>query len=237
VETFIATPLEAKAPPPVLERILSLEAKGKKRSLNTGNGLDSRCGGLACFVASHLGGTMAGENIIAEAVRKLNRLEFQIKDTRKHVQFLRTLDFLDARELQRIAHELRVGAMAMEEYLLRAIGEAEQVARRYPARPFRAKTFGQQVTLNAGLASAVGYRNELRALSKRVPQELDELHKDVHSLAEKAKAGLNEPGRWGDLSISSPITDVIGFVFSALELIAKYAEKRRAARRASPALR
>lgn len=189
------------------------------------------------LAASHLGGTMAGENIIAEAVRKLNRLEFQIKDSRKHVQFLRTLDFIDARELQRMAHELQVAAMAMEEYLLRAIGEAEQVARRYPARPFRAKSFGQQVTLNAGLASAVGYRNELRALSKRIPQALDELHKDVHTLAEKAKAGLNEPGRWGDAAIASPITDVISFVVGALELVAKYAEKRRAARATNPALR
>ncbi len=177
---------------------------------------------------------MAGENIIAEAVRKLNRLELQIKDTRKHVHFLRTLDFLDARELQRMANELRVGAMAIEEYLLRAIGEAEQAARRFPARPFRAKNFSQQVALNPGAASAVGYRNELRALSKRVPQELDELHKDVHSLAEKAKAGMNEPGRWGDLAASGPVTDVISFVMGALELVAKYAAKRRATRGDSP---
>jgi hypothetical protein len=177
---------------------------------------------------------MGGENIIAEAVRKLNRLELQIKDSKKHAQFLGTVKIIDARDLKKIAHELQVAAMAMEEYLLRLTGEAEQAARRFPARPFKAKTFGQQVALNPGLASAVGFRNELRALSKRIPQELDDLHKQLDSLAEKAQAGLNEQGRWGDLAIASPITDLFGFVIGVLELVAKYAEKRRAARGTSP---
>jgi hypothetical protein len=210
--------------------------KETAREQRPGPGLTADAAGShAC--ASHLGGTMAGEHIIAEAVRKLNRLELHIKDTKKHAQFLGTVKGIDARDLKKVAHELQVAAMAMEEYLLRLTGEAEQAARRFPARPFKAKTFGQQAALNPGVASAVGFRNELRALSKRIPQELDELHKQLGLLAAQAQAGLNDQGRWGDLAIASPVTDLFGFVIGVLELIGKYAEKRRAERQANPALR
>lgn len=167
---------------------------------------------------------MSQEHFIAEAVRKLNRLEVEIRAKQRHVQFLRSIS-IDARELSRVSNELAVAAMAIEEYLLRIAGDADSVARRFPARPFRARNFAQQEALNLRLASAVGYRNELRSLSQRIPKELDDLHRQVRLLAEKAKAGLNDPGRWGDAAASTPVNDVIGLAFSLLDLIAKWRDR------------
>jgi hypothetical protein len=87
----------------------------------------------------------------------------------------------------------------------------------------------QQIALNPGFASAVGYRNELRALAKRLPSEMDELQGQLRLLAGEANRGINDPGRFGDLAAPAPITDVLGFVFQVLDAAAKWLQGKKSA--------
>lgn len=174
---------------------------------------------------------MAGEYQIAEMVRKLNRLEAQIKLEMSHVRMLRGVRAnIEARMLVETANELGRAAVELEDYLLHLIGEAEGAARRFPApHSFKARSLAQQQALNPGFASAVGYRNELRALSRRLPEEMHALLGELQTLAREANVKLNDPGRYGDAGAAAPITDVFSFVFGVLDAIGKWVEKRQTA--------
>lgn len=114
---------------------------------------------------------MAGEYQIAEAVRKLKYMERQIQGLLGHVRLLRGVrENIEARALLETANQLCLAGMELEEYLRCLVGEAESATRRFPPpRSYRAHNLAQQVALNPGFASAVGYRNDLRALAKRLP--------------------------------------------------------------------
>jgi len=174
---------------------------------------------------------MAGEYQIAETVRKLNQLERQIQGLQSHVRLLRGVrENIEARALLETANQLCLAGMELEEYLRCLMGEAESAARRFPPpRSYRARNLAQQLALNPGFASAVGYRNELRALARRLPREIDELQAQLRLLAGEANRAVNDPGRFGDLAASAPITDVLGFVFQVLDAAAKWLQKKRSA--------
>jgi hypothetical protein len=175
---------------------------------------------------------MGGEYQVAETVRKLNQMERQIQGLLSHVRFLQGVrENIEPRTLLETANQLCVAGMELEEYLRQIVGEAETVARRFPApRAYRARNMAQQIALNSGFASAVGYRNELRALAKRLPMEMDELHRQLRLLAGEANRGVNEPGRFGDLAAPAPITDVIAFVFQVLDATARWLQRRKSAK-------
>ena len=172
---------------------------------------------------------MAGEYQIADMVRKLNRLEARIKMELGHVRMLRGVrGNIEARTLVETTNDLGRAAFELEEYLRQLVGEAQSTARRYPApHSFRAHSLAQQQALNPGFASAVGYRNELRALVRRLPDEMHALLKELQTLAREANLKLNDPGRYGDAASSAPITDLFSFVFGVLDAVAKWAEKRK----------
>ena len=174
---------------------------------------------------------MGGEYQIAETVRKLNLIERQIQGLLGHVRFLQGVrENIEARTLLETANQLCLAGMELEEYLRQTVGEAETAARRFPApRSYRARNMAQQTALNAGLASAVGYRNELRALARRLPGEMAELHGQLRLLAGEANRGVNDPGRFGDLAAPAPITDVLAFVFQVLDATAKWLQRKKSA--------
>jgi len=90
-------------------------------------------------------------------------------------------------------------AVELEDYLLHVIGEAQSVARRFPQpQSFRPRSLAQQQALNPAYASAVGYRNELRAFSRRLPEEMHALLRELQTLAKDANLRLNDLGRYGD---------------------------------------
>lgn len=172
---------------------------------------------------------MVGEYQIAETVRKLNYMERQIQGLLGHVRLLRDVrENIEARTLLETANQLCLAGMELEEYLRCLVGEAESAARRFP-RPhsYRARTLAQQMALNPGFASAVGYRNELRALARRLPGEMHELQGQLRLLAGEANQRLSDPGRYGDLAAPALITDVLGFVFQVLDAAAKWLQKKK----------
>jgi hypothetical protein len=174
---------------------------------------------------------MQGDYQIAETVRKLNQLERQTQGLLSHVRMLRGVrDNIEARAFLETANQLCLAGIELEEYLRHLVGEAESTARRFPApRSYRARNLAQQIALNPGFASAVGYRNELRALAKRLPSEMDELQGQLRLLAGEANRGINDPGRFGDLAAPAPITDVLGFVFQVLDAAAKWLQGKKSA--------
>lgn len=174
---------------------------------------------------------MAGEYQIAETVRKLNEIERKIKGLLLHVGFLRSVtQNIEARTLLETANQLSLAGMELEDYLRILVGEARSTARRFPApRSYRAQSLAQQNALNPGFASAVGYRNELKALARRLPEEMDNLQGQLRLLAVDANRGVNVPGRFGDLAAPAPITDVLGFVFQVLDAAAKWIQKKKSA--------
>ncbi|HXN52810.1 MAG TPA: hypothetical protein VN943_12815 [Candidatus Acidoferrum sp.] len=175
---------------------------------------------------------MGGEYQIAETVRKLNQIERQIQGLLGHVRLLRGVrENIEARALLETANQLCVAGFELEEYLRQLVGEAESTARRFPvSQSYRARNLAQQIALNSGFASAVGYRNELRALAKRLPNEMDELQGQLRLLAGEANRGINDPGRFGDLAAPAPFTDVLAFVFQVLDAAAKWLERKKSAR-------
>jgi hypothetical protein len=174
---------------------------------------------------------MAGEYQIADTVRKLNQMERQIQGLLGHVRLLRGVrENIEARALLETANQLCLAGMELEEYLRHLVGEAGSSARHFPApRSYRARNLAQQMALNPGFASAVGYRNELRALAKRLPGEMDELQAQLRLLAGEANRTVNDPGRFGDLAAPAPVTDILGFVFQVLDAAAKWLQKRKSA--------
>jgi len=158
-------------------------------------------------------------------------MERQIQGLLAHVQMLYGAhQNLDARTLLEASNQLSLAGSELEEYLSQLVGEAQVLARRFPPpRSFRARNLGQQIALNPGFASAVGYRNELKALARRLPEEMCELHRRLLTLAREAEQRMNEPGRWGDLAAPGPITDVLSFVFQVLDAIAKIIKHRQSA--------
>lgn len=175
---------------------------------------------------------MSGEYQIAETVRKLNQMERQIQGLLGHVQFLRGVqENIEARTLLETANRLCVAGMELEEYLRHLAGEAESAARRFPPpRSYNARNLAQQAALNSGFASAVGYRNELRALARRLPQEIDDLQSQLRLLTGDAGRRVNDPGRFGDLPAPVPINDILGFVSQLLDATAKWIQRKKAAR-------
>lgn len=173
---------------------------------------------------------MAGEYQIAETVRKLNQMERQIQGLRGHVQFLRSVrENVEARALLETANQLCLAGGELEDFLRHLVGEAESAARRFPApRSYRPRNLAQQVALNPGFASAVGYRNELRALAKRLPGQMHELQSQLRLLAGEANQSINDPGRFGDLAASTPINDIFGFVFQVLDAASRWVQRKRA---------
>ena len=174
---------------------------------------------------------MAGEYQIAETVRKLNYMERQIQGLLRHARLLRGVrENIEARALLETANQLCLAGMELEEYLRCLVGDAESTARRFPApRSYRARNLAQQMALNPGFASAVGYRNELRALARRLPGEMDQLQAELRMLAGEANRGVNDPGRFGDLAAPGAITDLLGFVFQVLDAVAKWLQKKKSA--------
>ena len=174
---------------------------------------------------------MAGEYQIAETVRKLNQMERQIQGLLGHARLLRGVrENIEARALLETANQLCLAGMELEDYLRHLVGEAETAARRFPPpRSYRARNLAQQIALNPGFASAAGHRNELRALAKRLPGEMDELQAQLRLLAGEANRGVNDPGRFGDLAAPGPITDILGFVFQVLDAAAKWLQRRKSA--------
>jgi hypothetical protein len=129
---------------------------------------------------------------------------------------------IEARTFLETSNQLCLAGSELEEYLRNLVGEAESAARRFPPpRSYRARNLSQQNALNPGFASAVGYRNELRALAKRLPGELDDLQRQLGFLAREASRGVNDPGRYGDLAAPGPVTDVLALVFQVLDAVAK----------------
>jgi hypothetical protein len=174
---------------------------------------------------------MPGEYQLAEIVRKLNCMEKRIQGLLGHVHLLRDVrENIEARTLLETANQLSLAGMALEEYLCSLVGEAASARRRFPApRSYRARNLAQQIALNPGFASAVGYRNEFRALAARLPGEMDQLQAELRMLAGEANSMVNDPGRFGDLAAPAPITDVLGFVFQVLDALAKWLQKKKAA--------
>jgi hypothetical protein len=176
---------------------------------------------------------MVGEQQVAELVRKLNRLEMRINAELVHVRMLRGVrSNIEARTLVETVNNLCRAAGELEDYLLHLVGEAQSTVRRFPApRSFRPRNLSQQQALNVGYASAVGYRNEVRALAQRLPRELQVLLNELQTLAGEAQLALNNPGRYGDAAASVPINDLFSFFFSSLDAIAKWVEQRRVSAR------
>ncbi len=117
----------------------------------------------------------------------------------------------------------------MKDYLLVLAGEGEALARRFPARAYRAKNLAQQISLHRGFSSAGGYRSELRALSNRLPHEMNELQSALRRLAGEANAAVNDPGRWGDAAAPVPVNDLVGFVSGLLDAIGRWLRQRKPA--------
>jgi len=99
-------------------------------------------------------------------------MDRQIHGLLGHGRFLRRAqEDIESRTLLETANQLCVAGMELEEYLRHLTGEAESAARRFPPpRSYNARNLARQAALNSGFASAVGYRNALRALSKRLPR-------------------------------------------------------------------
>jgi hypothetical protein len=117
------------------------------------------------------------------------------------------------------ANDLGRAAVELEDYLLQVIGEAQSAARRFPPpHSFRARNLAQQQALTPAFASALGYRNELRALVRRLPEEMHALLRELQTLAREANLKLNDPGRYGDAAASVPINDLSSFVFGVLAM-------------------
>jgi hypothetical protein len=171
---------------------------------------------------------MIPEFQIPDTVRKLNQMELKIRGMQAHVLMLRGVrENIEARTFLETSNELRLAGSELEEYLRQLVGEAESAARRFPPpRSFRARNMSQQTALNPGFASAVGYMNELRALAKRLPGELDALQSQLGFLAREANSGVNDPGRYGDLSAPGPVTDVLALVFQVLDAVAKKLQRK-----------
>ncbi|HTT23476.1 MAG TPA: hypothetical protein VMG82_31400 [Candidatus Sulfotelmatobacter sp.] len=174
---------------------------------------------------------MTGEYQIAELVRKLNRLEVRIKMELGHVRMLRGIrPNIEARTLVETANDLGRVAIELEEYLLQLVGEAQSATRRFPVpRSLRARSLAQQQALNPGFASAVGYRNELRALACRLPEQMHALIREVQTLSGEATMRLNDPGRYGDAAAAMPINDLFSVIFGVLDAIGRWVEKKKQA--------
>jgi hypothetical protein len=166
---------------------------------------------------------MIPEFQIQDIVRKLNQMELKIRGLLAHVQMLHgNRESIEARTLLETSNQLCLAGAELEEYLRHLVGEAESAARRFPPpRSYRARSLSQQNALNPGFASAVGHRNELRALAKRLPGELDDLQRQLRLLAREANRGVNDPGRYGDLAAPGPVTDALALVFQVLDAVAK----------------
>jgi hypothetical protein len=171
---------------------------------------------------------MIAEFQIQDTVRKLNQMELKIRGLLAHVPMLRgSRENIEARTFLETSNQLSLVGSELEEYLRHLVGEAESAARRFPPpRSYRARNLSQQNALNQGFASAVGYRNELRALAKRLPGELDDLHRQLGFLAREANRGVNDPGRYGDLAAPGPVTDVLALVFQVLDAVAKKLKRK-----------
>lgn len=126
----------------------------------------------------------------------LNRLETRIKMELSHVRMLRGVRAnIEARTLVETANDLGRAAVELEDCLLQLIGEAQSAARRFPApHLFRARNLAQQQALTPVFASAVGYWNELRALVRRLPEEMHALLRELQTFAREANLKLNGSG-------------------------------------------
>jgi hypothetical protein len=171
---------------------------------------------------------MIPEFQIQDTVRRLNQMELKIRGLMAHVQMLRgSRENIESRTFLETSNQLCLAGSELEEYLRHVPGEADSATRRFPPpRSYRARNLSQQKALNPGFASAVGYRNELRALARRLPVEFDDLQRQLAFLAHEANRGLNDPGRWGDLAAPGPVTDVLALVFQILDAVAKKLQRK-----------
>jgi hypothetical protein len=174
---------------------------------------------------------MLGKLHIQNTVKRLNLMERQVQGLLSHVQMLHGVhQNLDAQTLLETSNQLSLAGSELEEYLRQLVGETQVLTRRFPPpRSYRARNLAQQIAINPGFASAVGYRNELKALARRLPEEMYELDRRLQLLPREVDQRMSELGRWGDLAAPGPVTDVLSFVFQVLDAIAKMIQRRKSA--------
>ena len=162
---------------------------------------------------------MAGEllnlrlrQIVAE-LRKLDRL-LEERQMQRHVAFMRTVaKNFDAREMLRLSNELQIEVRSLELHLSGLIGEGRSYAAAAGNRP------PQELSPGPFSVSVGGDIAEFRALSSKMSHRLDALAKELSAFKIESNSALNDPGRYGDAAISSPVNDIFSFTQGILDMI------------------
>jgi len=162
---------------------------------------------------------MAGEllnlrlrQIVAE-LRKLDRL-LEERQMQRHVAFMRTVaKNFDAREMLRLSSELQIEARSLEVHLSGLIGAGRSYAAAAGNRP------PQEISPGRFSASVGGDIAEFRALSSKCLHRLNALAKELSAYKTESNSALNDPGKYGDAAMPSPVNDLFSFTQGVLDMI------------------
>ena len=137
--------------------------------------------------------------LVMRVNREMPRVEYQIFVLTNHVRFLSKTD-LDGRTLIEESNRAMAAAVELRHSLNSLAVAASSVTRRSLG-----EDFGQFQS---------NYRGNVRNITKN----FDKLDVAIKNLVATASEKTNEPGRWGDAAMPSPIADLISLLGALMEI-------------------